>query len=122
MEGFLVEVYGGGVVAHERGPVGALVDEVLLRAEEVCWEEDVGAEGGEEGVEVGGGGGAEGRECACYFREEGELLVWFLSRFVGGNKRACTVLFRCSRRGEGAVLPGGEAAETGATAVEDICG
>lgn len=39
---------------------GFFVDEVLLGAEDVGGEEDVGAEGGEESVEVGGGGGCEG--------------------------------------------------------------
>lgn len=40
--------------------VFGLVDERLLQFEEVGGEEDVGAEGGEEGVEVGGGGWTEG--------------------------------------------------------------
>ncbi len=38
------------------------VNEVLLEFEEVGGEEDVGAEGGEEGVEFGGRGRSEGRE------------------------------------------------------------
>lgn len=42
--------------------VGFLVEEVSLREDEVGGEEDVGAEGGEEGVEGGGGGGVEGGE------------------------------------------------------------
>ena len=40
------------------------VNEVLLGTEEVRGEEDVGAEGGEEGVEVGRGGGCERGERA----------------------------------------------------------
>lgn len=42
-----------------------VVEEVVLGFYEVGGEEDVGAEGGEEGVEVGGGGGTEGREGTC---------------------------------------------------------
>lgn len=53
-----------GVFAEEVVLEGLFVDEVLLGAEEVGGEEDVGAEGGEEGVELGGGGGCEGGEGA----------------------------------------------------------
>jgi len=55
-----LDIYG--VFAEEVVLEGFLVDEVLLGAEEVGGEEDVGAEGGEEGVEFGGGGGCEGGE------------------------------------------------------------
>lgn len=42
--------------------VGFFVEEVSLREDEVRGEEDVGAEGVEEGVEGGGGGGVEDGE------------------------------------------------------------
>lgn len=51
---------GDGVVAEEMVVTGFTVDEALLGFEEMGGEEDVGAEGGEEVVEFGGGGCWEG--------------------------------------------------------------
>ena len=56
---FIPETYRGGLVRGEEGVVFLAVEEVALEFYEVGGEEDVGAEGGEEGVEVGGWGGGE---------------------------------------------------------------
>ena len=49
--------------------VAFAVDEVAVAFEEVGGDEDLGAEGGEEGVEFGGGGRGEGWEGACALEE-----------------------------------------------------
>lgn len=62
---FVAEFHGGGLVGvGEEAVVALTVDEGFLEGGEVGGEEDVCAEGGEEGVEVGGGGGGEGGEGA----------------------------------------------------------
>lgn len=68
---FRPEAHGGRLVGvGEEGGVFGAVEEGALGVDEVRGEENVGAEGGEEGVEFGGGGGVEGGEGAC----AGELL------------------------------------------------
>ncbi len=63
---FGAEAHGGGLVGvGEEGGVFGAVEEGALGVDEVRGEEDVGAEGGEEGVEFGGGGREEGGEGAC---------------------------------------------------------
>lgn len=58
---FVAEFDGGGLVrVGEESMVAVAVDEGFLEGEEVSGEEDVGAEGGEKGVEVGRGGGGKG--------------------------------------------------------------
>lgn len=44
------EAYGGGFVGGEEGVVFLFIEEVALEGDEVGGEEDVGSEGGEEGV------------------------------------------------------------------------
>ena len=57
---------GDGVFARELVLQGAAVDEGALGAQQVRGEEDVRAEGGQEGVEVWGGGGRKGGEGAVF--------------------------------------------------------
>ena len=57
---------GDRVFAGELVLLRAAVDEGALGAQEVRGEEDVGAEGGQEGVEGGGGGGWEGGDGAVF--------------------------------------------------------
>lgn len=59
--------------------VGFFVEEFALREDEVGGEEDVGAEGGEEGVEGGGGGGVEDGQ--------GTWKRVLVARFVNGTGR-----------------------------------
>lgn len=56
---FVADADGGRLVGGEEGVVLFAVDEGALEGHEVGGEEDVGAEGGEESVEVGGRGGGE---------------------------------------------------------------
>lgn len=59
----VADFHGGGLFGvGEEAMVFGFVDEGFLEGEELGGEEDVGAKGGEEGVEVGGGGGGEGWE------------------------------------------------------------
>lgn len=63
---FRAEAHGGGLVGvGEEGVVFGAVEQGALRVDEVRGQEDVGAEGVEEGVEFGGGGRVEGWEGAC---------------------------------------------------------
>lgn len=68
--------------------VGAFVEEVALGEDEVGGEEDVGAEGAEEGVEGGGGGGVEGWEGTWVVEERFVSYfgcwIWALGGFFGG--------------------------------------
>ena len=62
---FVAEFRGGGFFGVGKEAVVLFaVDEVLLEFEEVGGEEDVGAEGAEEGVKGRGVGGCEGCDCA----------------------------------------------------------
>ena len=61
------------------------VEERALRGYEMAGEEDVAAEGGEEGVELRRGGGCEGWECACY--------GWLLARASNGEMRNELAMF-----------------------------
>lgn len=64
------------------------VEEGALCGYEMAGEKDVAAEGGEEGVELGGGGWGKGWECACCGRllargcrwGEGKDLTMFSAR------------------------------------------
>ena len=65
MKNFIAHADCGRFVrVGEEGPVGSLVDEILLQADEVGGEEDVEAELGEEGVEFLRRGFVEGGKCA----------------------------------------------------------
>lgn len=63
---FGAKAHGGGFVGGEEVVVFFGVEEGALGVDEVGGEEDVGAEGGEEGVEVWGRGGREGWEGAWW--------------------------------------------------------
>ena len=66
LQDFPADLRGCGLIGvGEEGVVLGSVEEGALRGYEVAGEEDVAAEGGEEGVQLGGGGWSEGWECAC---------------------------------------------------------
>ena len=65
LQDFAADFGGCGFIGvGEEGVVLGAVEEGALRSYEMAGEEDVAAEGGEKGVQLGGGGGGEGWECA----------------------------------------------------------
>ena len=99
--------------------VGLFVEELPLREDEVRGEEDVGAEGGEEGVEGRGRGGVEDREGAWRnFIVSGLVwVVWEGFLGLGGGVGRFTMFSPRWGGCEGAAGLGDEAAETGAAVV-----
>ena len=109
LEDFVADTHGGRFVAGEERVVFRFVEEVALKAEEMGGEEDVGAEGREEGVEVRRGGGCELGEPAwgmsvlvkiCMDGERWEVMVpCFRRKGVAVKERACDGLARRRRQG-----------------------